>query len=146
LARQVASRADALAPALWKQVARLLSSPGFHARAALIPAIARLEPAARGLRVAGMVARAGPDGAAPYLPGLIGGGGPRPEAGAEAAPAGAEAPAGGLVGALADGQWPTRRAAAQCLHALCLELGPRLDRPQARRALRWRRLWVTLTS
>ena len=119
---------------------RLLSSPGFHARAALLPAVARLAPGPAGgsqdpnpdpvskLHVLGMVARARAEGAAPYLPGLMGAG-----PGVDAASGEGES-AGGLLGALAAGEWATRRAAADCLRALCVALGPQLDRAQVRRA------------
>ena len=137
---QVVCHAEPVAPAIWKQVVRLLSSPGFHARAALLPAVARLAPwpasgasdpnpdPVSGLHVLGMVARAGPEGAAPYLPGLMGAG-----PGVDAAGGEGES-AGGLLGALAAGEWATRRAAADCLRALCVALGPQLDRAQVWRA------------
>ena len=137
---QVVSYAEPVTPAIWKQVVRLLSSPGFHARAALLPAVARLapepadgapepnpDPSSR-LQVLGMVARAGAEGAAPHLQGLMGGG----PGGDPAAEAGEFA--GGLLGALAAGEWATRRAAADCLRALCVALGPQLDRAQVRQA------------
>lgn len=141
---QVVCHAAPLAAPLWKQVLRLLNSPAFHARAALIPAIARLAPGAAPsaappnpnpridpapqLRVLGMVAGHRAQCAAPHLQGLVGGvaqGVPLDPWGEPGGPGG-----GGLVGALAAAEWAARLAAAECLRALCIELGPGMDRVQ----------------